>query len=111
VATVKFAIRSMIVVAAPLLVAGAIAAVAPATAAAAAPATPAAVAPTTPAAVAPATAAAGMTSPGLAASFSVNGSLSGVAATSATNAWAVGETEASTPFKGVISHWNGSTWK
>jgi hypothetical protein len=31
--------------------------------------------------------------------------------TSADNAWAVGETEATTPFKGVISHWNGSTWK
>jgi hypothetical protein len=34
-----------------------------------------------------------------------------VTALSVGNAWAVGETEATSPFTGVISHWNGSTWK
>jgi hypothetical protein len=33
-----------------------------------------------------------------------------VAATSAGDAWAVGETEATAPFEGVISHWNGQMW-
>ena len=46
-------------------------------------------------------------SPGPAASFSIVGGLSGVAAISATDAWAVGYTGAS---KTLIVHWNGKTW-
>lgn len=34
----------------------------------------------------------------------------GVAAISPTSAWAVGETEATNPFQGVISAWNGLGW-
>lgn len=34
----------------------------------------------------------------------------GVAAISPTSAWAVGETEATNPFQGVISAWNGMGW-
>ena len=80
----KFGIRSMMVVAVPLLLSGAIAE------------------------AAPGAAAAGITSPGRTATFSVNGSLSGVAVTSARNAWAVG-TDGSG--KTLIEHWNGTRWK
>ena len=45
------------------------------------------------------------------ASFSVNGSLRGVVATSATNAWAVGSTGSSLSPKPLIAHWNGTSWK
>ena len=44
------------------------------------------------------------------ASFTTNGQLSGVAATSPRNAWAVGGTAGSNP-KSIIVHWNGSSWK
>jgi hypothetical protein len=37
--------------------------------------------------------------------------LSGVAATSATNAWAVGYYNAATPSQTLIVHWNGTAWK
>ena len=58
--------------------------------------------------VAPIAAAAARTgSPGPAASFSTSGELSGVAAISATNAWAVGSTGTG---KTLIVHWNGKTW-
>src|SRR5580704_208718 len=58
--------------------------------------------------VAPLAAAAARTgSPGPAASFSTSGELSGVAAISATNAWAVGSTGTG---KTLIVHWNGKTW-
>src|SRR6266700_2423815 len=46
-------------------------------------------------------------SPGPAASFSTSGELSGVAATSATNAWAIGATGTG---QTLIVHWNGKTW-
>jgi hypothetical protein len=46
--------------------------------------------------------------PGSAAPFQVRGSLSGVAATSARNAWAVGGTNSG---KTLIAHWNGTAWK
>lgn len=71
--TAKLATRFMIAVTVPLLLAGAITA------------------------VAPVTADAGIMSTGLTASFSVNGLLSGVAATSASNAWAVAPTAAARP--------------
>jgi hypothetical protein len=58
--------------------------------------------------VAPLAAAAARTgAPGPAASFSTSGELSGVAAISATNAWAVGSTGTG---KTLIVHWNGKTW-
>jgi hypothetical protein len=46
--------------------------------------------------------------PGPAASFTSSGDFSGVAATSATNAWAVGGTANGHT---LILHWNGTTWK
>ena len=57
--------------------------------------------------VMPAAAAVRTGSPGLAASFAVSGSLSDVAATSASNAWAVGSTSSGT----LIVRWNGTVWK
>jgi len=60
------------------------------------------------AAVAPGTAAAGIKSPGQPASVTHSGSFSGVAATSAENAWVVGT---SITGKTLILHWNGTTWK
>ena len=57
--------------------------------------------------VAPATAAVRTGSPGTAASFAVSGYLSDVAATSASNAWAVGYTGSGT----LIVRWNGTIWK
>ena len=47
----------------------------------------------------------------LTASFSVAGRLAAVAATSATNAWAVGSTGSLLSPKPLIAHWNGSRWK
>jgi hypothetical protein len=44
------------------------------------------------------------------ASFSVDGSLSGVVATSASNAWAVGSTESGTSTRTLIVRWNGTAW-
>ena len=44
-------------------------------------------------------------------SFSIAGGLAGVAATSATNAWAVGSTGSSLSPKPLIVHWNGTIWK
>jgi hypothetical protein len=62
--------------------------------------------------VSPVTAAAARTgSPGPAASFTVSGHLSGVAATSATDAWAVGSTGSFSSPKTLIAHWNGTAWK
>ncbi len=40
-----------------------------------------------------------------------NSVLIGVAATSATNAWAVGGLGTTRPFKTLIEHWNGTAWK
>jgi hypothetical protein len=57
--------------------------------------------------VAPAAAAVRTGSPGTAASFAVSGYLSDVAATSASNAWAVGYTGSGT----LIVRWNGAVWK
>ena len=58
--------------------------------------------------VAPLVATAAQTGPpGPAASFSTSGALKGVAATSATNAWAVGSTGTG---RTLIVHWNGKTW-
>ena len=45
------------------------------------------------------------------AAFSVSGGLSGVAATSETNAWAVGFTGSGTNTKTLIMHWNGTAWE
>jgi hypothetical protein len=47
---------------------------------------------------------------GPAASFTVSGSLGGVAATSASNAWAVGSTGSNTAAKTMIVRWNGTAW-
>lgn len=47
-------------------------------------------------------------SSGLSASLPVYGFLTGVAATSARNAWAVGGTNGG---KTLIAHWNGTAWK
>ena len=79
--------RSVRLVAVPMLLAGVVAGIAPVTAAAAK---------------------SSSTAP--AASFTVTGQLSGVAATSARNAWAVGYT-GTTSTKTLIVHWNGKTWK
>jgi hypothetical protein len=57
--------------------------------------------------VAPVTAVAGVRSPSLAASITHSGSFSGVAATSASNAWAVGNTSGG---RTMILHWNGTAW-
>jgi hypothetical protein len=56
--------------------------------------------------VTPLAAAARTGSADAAASFSTSGALRGVAATSATNAWAVGFTGSKT----LLVHWNGRTW-
>src|SRR5215469_8822014 len=56
--------------------------------------------------ISPVTAAARAGSQGPAASFTVSGALSSVAATSATNAWAVGSTGS-----GILTvRWNGTAW-
>ena len=44
-------------------------------------------------------------------SFSVAGGLTAVAATSASNAWAVGFTGSSLSPEPLIAHWNGTSWK
>ena len=82
--TPQFAARSVRILAVPLL-AGVIGGVVPA-----------------------APAAAAWTGP--AASFTTSGSLVAVAATSASNAWAVGYTSFSSP-KTLIVRWNGESWK
>jgi hypothetical protein len=43
-------------------------------------------------------------------SFSIPGILYGVAATSASNAWAVGDTGTGNGHKTLIMHWNGKAW-
>ena len=59
----------------------------------------------------PVTAAAALTGPpGPAASFTIKGHLSGVAATSAANAWAVGAKGSFSSPKALIVHWNGTAW-
>ena len=45
------------------------------------------------------------------ATFSISGGLSGVVATSGTNAWAVGSAGSSSSAKTLILHWNGTAWK
>jgi hypothetical protein len=61
--------------------------------------------------VAPGTTSAAQRGPaGMAAPFSINGSLSGVAATSS-NAWAVGYSGSLTSPKPLIVRWNGTAWK
>jgi hypothetical protein len=85
--TPQLATRSVTVIAVPLLIAATAAAVAPVTAAAA-------VARTGPA--------------GPASSVTVSGGLSGVAATSVRNAWAVGSTGGG---RTLIVHWNGKAWR
>jgi hypothetical protein len=58
--------------------------------------------------ISPVTAAAARTGPpGPAAPFTISGDLSGVAATSASNAWAAGTGRVKT----LIVHWNGTSWK
>jgi hypothetical protein len=44
------------------------------------------------------------------AGYTVAGGLSGVAATSASNAWAVGYSGSIFPQKTLILHWNGRSW-
>ena len=44
-------------------------------------------------------------------SFSIAGGLAAVAATSASNAWAVGSAGSSLSPKPLIAHWNGTSWK
>jgi hypothetical protein len=61
--------------------------------------------------VAPVTAAAARGGPvGPAASFTISGQLKGVAATSASNAWAVGYSGSLSSLKALILHWNGTSW-
>lgn len=85
--TPQLAARSVRILAVPVLVAGVAAGIAPAAAARAGRARPA-------------------------ASLSIDGLLSAVAATSASNAWAVGNTTAGAPGnKTLILHWNGTAWK
>ncbi len=61
--------------------------------------------------VSPVTAPAARTgSPGPAASFTISGHLSGVAATSAANAWAVGGYGSISSAKTLIVRWNGTAW-
>jgi hypothetical protein len=43
--------------------------------------------------------------------FAGGPTLRGVAATSATNAWAVGDTGSVGAFQALIEHWNGTAWK
>lgn len=84
--TPQLAARSVRILAVPLLVAGVAAGTAPAAIARARPAGPV-------------------------ASASITGLLAGVAATSASNAWAVGNTRAAgTGNKTLILHWNGTAW-
>jgi hypothetical protein len=78
--------RNVRILAVPLLAAGLVAGIAPAASAAAA--------------------RAGSARP--AAAYSVKGRLTGVAATSARNAWAVGGTDSG---KILILRWNGKSWK
>jgi hypothetical protein len=52
----------------------------------------------------------GQSSP-LTTSLSVAGELSGVAATSASSAWAVGSTGSVFSHRPLIVHWNGTSWK
>jgi hypothetical protein len=61
--------------------------------------------------VAPVTASAAGAAVRAPATFSISGGLSGVAATSASNAWAVGYTGSDTSQKTLILHWNGTAWK
>ena len=84
--TPQLATRSVKVVTVPVLLAGVVAGVAPGAQAAVARAR----------------------SQGVAASVTVSGGLSGVAATSASNAWAVGSTGSP---KALILRWNGTAWK
>jgi hypothetical protein len=84
--TPQLATRTVRILAVPLLLAGVAAGIAPA---------------------APAVAGR-IGSQGSAPSFTINGDLWGVAATPATNAWAVGSTISG---KTLIVHWNGTTWK
>jgi hypothetical protein len=58
----------------------------------------------------PVTAAAARTGPGGPAASTFSGHLSGVTATSATNAWAVGSTGSSSSPKTLILRWNGTAW-
>jgi uncharacterized RDD family membrane protein YckC len=84
---IRLTARSVRVLAVPVLVAGVAAGVVPAPAALARPAGPA-------------------------ASFSINGLLSAVAATSAANAWAVGYSGGRNGVtKTLILRWNGTAWK
>ena len=48
---------------------------------------------------------------GTAAAFRISGNLYGVAATSASSAWAVGYSGSLTSPKPLIVHWNGTSWK
>ena len=86
--TPQLATRLVRILAVPLLLAGVVAGVAPVTAAAAR-----------------------TGSPGPAASFTISGALAGVAATSASNAWAVGSTGSTSSSKALIVRWNGTGWK
>jgi hypothetical protein len=83
--TPKFATRVVNVVAVPLVLAGVVAGIAPAGSAAARTGTA-----------------------DLARSLPASASLYGVAATSASNAWAVGQANSG---KTLILHWNGTAWK
>ena len=88
--TPELAAHSGTVIAASLLLAGAVAAIAP---------------------IAPISAAAARSGPaGKAASYAISGDLSGVAATSAGNAWAVGSAGRFTSPKTLILPWNGEAW-
>jgi hypothetical protein len=51
-----------------------------------------------------------MLAPAAATSFTIAGALSGVSATSASNAWAVGYTGSASDPKILILHWNGRKW-
>src|SRR5712691_10679309 len=84
----RLATRSVRLLAAPLLLAGLAAGVAPVTAAAAR---------------------AGSPSP--AASFTVSGAHRGVAAVSARSAWAVGYTGSAVHPRALIVRWNGQAWR
>jgi hypothetical protein len=62
--------------------------------------------------VSPVTAAAARTeSPDPAGSFALSGALSGVAATSVGNAWAVGSAGSTSNSRALIVRWNGIVWK
>jgi hypothetical protein len=83
----KLATLAVRIVAAPLLLAGAVAGISPG---------------------APPAAAATRTMRAGSATFTTSGGLNGVAATSASNAWAVGATDTNEP---LAVRWNGTTWK